>query len=386
MGTPAPEQQAWGIWNQEVFVVGSLAQQFDPSDRLRELKYENALYKILAAIGVIASKHQLPTKKTLKVYLGVLLPWNEYSDRQRFESQLVQMLARFSFRDSSLKVKLTRFLLRPEGAGLAASRLRIQGQDWFSQRRLGILMFGHRNVTSLYFELGELKSGSSPLLGFSRFLEQVIELTSGLSSPPLVSAIFLAIHEAGSQLYRTDPAEMNYRLGKLTRNAYTVHPQWEKSGAIQALASARNPQLRTQEISALVKAIREATVDYWEQLAKWLKKSLPPTVDEVSISGGAAYFLQPELEDYFNAQPSLLPTPKGGLSEVRTGWYQPRHQYRPFSQICWGAGSIKQMLSALKLTDERCRQQGLTYRLLDVFGLFDCMIESENSREPKQTA
>ncbi len=131
--TPAPEQQAWGIWNQEVFVVGSLAQQFDPSDRLRELKYENALYKILAAIGVIASKHQLPTKKTLKVYLGVLLPWNEYSDRQRFESQLVQMLARFSFRDSSLKVKLARFLLRPEGAGLAASRLRIQGQDWFSQ-------------------------------------------------------------------------------------------------------------------------------------------------------------------------------------------------------------------------------------------------------------
>ena len=53
LGNPAPSQQAWLEVDEQVFVVGAFAHEFDPSDRLRELKYENALYKVLAAIGVI---------------------------------------------------------------------------------------------------------------------------------------------------------------------------------------------------------------------------------------------------------------------------------------------------------------------------------------------
>ena len=192
-----------------------MAQQFDPDDRLKELKYENALYKILAAIGIIASKHQLLAQKTLKVYLGVLLPWNEYSDRQRFESQLDKMLAKFSFRASPLKVKLLRFLLRPEGA---------------------------------------------------------------------------------------------------------------------------------------------------------------------------AYFLEPELEDYFNAEPNLKPGKTGGISDVRSGGYHQRDPGRHFSEICWGASSMSEMESALGLKGKDLAYQMMRHRLVDVFGLFDCMIESESSRESKKSA
>lgn len=249
------------------------------------------------------------------------------------------------------------------------------------QHRLGVLMLGHRNVTSLYFEYGELKSGSSPLLGFSCFLSQVLELTSGLSRQSLVEAIFQSIFAAGYQLERTEGAKMNYQTGQLTRRAYTVHPQWEKFPAIQALASARNPQLREQEISALGQAIREATTEYWQRLSKWLDQSLPSGLYEVSVSGGAAYFLEPELEDYFNAEPNLEPTKGGGISEVRSGGYHQRDAGRPFSHIRWGASSITEMREAFGLTSWDLPHQMLGYRLVDVFGLFDCMIESESSRE-----
>jgi hypothetical protein len=62
-GDPAPNQEAWLQVDGKTFVVGEFAQYFDPSDRLHEVKYENALYKVLTAIGVIAQKSGLNTRK-----------------------------------------------------------------------------------------------------------------------------------------------------------------------------------------------------------------------------------------------------------------------------------------------------------------------------------
>jgi hypothetical protein len=53
IGCPSPDQQLWVVWNSRVVVLGDFATNFDPQDRIRELKYENALWKVLAAIGLI---------------------------------------------------------------------------------------------------------------------------------------------------------------------------------------------------------------------------------------------------------------------------------------------------------------------------------------------
>jgi hypothetical protein len=80
IGSPSPDQQLWVVWNSRVVVLGDFATNFDPQDRIRELKYENALWKVLAAIGLIVeiSKIKVSPKKPLKLELALLLPWNEY--------------------------------------------------------------------------------------------------------------------------------------------------------------------------------------------------------------------------------------------------------------------------------------------------------------------
>jgi hypothetical protein len=62
LGSPKPENNAWLVLGDRYVVVGSLANEFDPEDRLREVKYESAIYKVLAAVGIIAKKHGIKKK------------------------------------------------------------------------------------------------------------------------------------------------------------------------------------------------------------------------------------------------------------------------------------------------------------------------------------
>ena len=105
LGSPSAQQQAWFTVNDQIWVVGAFASEFDPEDRLHEKKYENALYKVLAAVGVIAQKLNL-SKRSLSIHLAMLLPWQEFNDRQAFEEQLRALLGEFVFREQKLKVKL----------------------------------------------------------------------------------------------------------------------------------------------------------------------------------------------------------------------------------------------------------------------------------------
>ncbi|MGB5714824.1 MAG: hypothetical protein WBM44_28390 [Waterburya sp.] len=116
MSHPSPERQAYLEVNNQTFVVGYFASKFDPEDRLSEIKYENALYKTLAAVGVIAESNQLTSKK-LSLQLAVLLPWNEYEDREKFYKKLKEYFSDFVFRGKSYSVKLDKFICRPEGQG-----------------------------------------------------------------------------------------------------------------------------------------------------------------------------------------------------------------------------------------------------------------------------
>ncbi|MEM7761336.1 MAG: ParM/StbA family protein [Cyanobacteria bacterium P01_A01_bin.40] len=367
LSNPSPLRQAYLEVNKRTFVIGYFANKFDPEDRLQEIKYENALYKTLAAVGVIIEQNNLNPKK-LSLQLAILLPWNEYEDRQKFFQKLAQYLNNFSFRGLSYSVKLERSVCRPEGGGLAAIYTRKRGSQWQQSKKLGILMFGHRNITALYFKYGDLR-GESPLYGFSGFLDNVIARTSGLDRERIASAIFKGLESDKQQKYE------NYRYAK-----QTFYPNWVKLDAFEQLANAKDSDLRQTEIDCVDKAIDVATDEYWSKLSKWLGRVFDSDLDEVVISGGASRFLETELERYFNCAHICEKT---GSSYLRTGEYEPLHPGKHFTPIVWGAGFTKEIEEILALSGKFEAENSLSYRLVDAYGLFDHLIATNQKRVKK---
>lgn len=363
VGSPAPMTRAWIEWNEEVFVLGRFAQSFNPEDRIKERKYENALYKVLAILGIIVAEHQIsvPPRRKLTVALGILLPWNEYNDRSLFETQLKAMLADFKFQHTALKVELASFLCRPEGGGIAVSFVRSRGIDWLRSKRLGVLMVGHRNTTALYFEQGELKHGDSPLLGFAVLVERINELVGGLDRDKLTAA-----------LAQTSPQGTS-TPAYLGRIRVLQEPKWEAADAIRSLASAKNAALRDAEIKRMAQAIRAATEEYWEKIEQWLKKNAlaTSTLDEVLIGGGAAQFLRPRLEKYFNSCEQL----ESSVIRSRQSTHAPINDRAPSTPIDW-CSELQNQTKQLPFRPEERRDQDAIVRYVDCFGLFDYLVST----------
>lgn len=368
MSNPSPIRQSYLEVNQKTFVVGHFASKFDPEDRLPEIKYENALYKALAAVGVIAELNGLNPQK-ISLQLAVLLPWNEYEDREKFSRKLAAYLKDFVFRGQSYSVKLDKFSCRPEGGGLAAIHTKKQGKEWQQNKRLGILMFGHRNITALNFEYGDL-TGGSPLIGFSKFLDNVIERTSGLDRERIASAIFQGLEAKKIVMYED-----------LRSASQTFYPNWSKLDAIQTLANAKDDDLRQQEIEEVCEAIDIATEEYWLTVSKSLNRMFPHNLDEVVISGGASRFLSPDLERYFNCRHTC--DQRGSSyypSYLRLGKYEPLKSEQHFTPIIWGAGLTQEIAEILDLDGEKEAENSLSYRLIDAYGLFDLLLSKHHSQ------
>jgi hypothetical protein len=250
----------------------------------------NIEYKVLAIVGVLLEVQRLQKSRALTLRLAMVLPMDEFGDRKRLQSELERLLKGFDCRGQRYKVKLEQFLCRPEGAGLMAFYLQ-KFPKQFAANSVGFLMLGHRNVTGLRFEAGELRASDSPLLGFAGVLDQVVGATSGVRSGPLSEALVTALREAAKQIYQP------YQ---------TQHPNWGKLPAMQALISVKQPALRQAELAELDRAIQAAIQDYWVRLERWLTKVFPGELDALVIGGGAAPFLQPELEKQFNYPPTRL--------------------------------------------------------------------------------
>lgn len=368
VGHPTAEQQAWLEWEDSIYVVGEFASKFAPQDRIKERKYENALYKVLAAIGVILENHKVVSKKKLNIYLALVLPWNEYNDRNRFSEQLELMFKSFKFRGESRKLNLSHFLCRPEGGGLAAIRIKQEGLAWLQSNKIAVLMFGHRNVTLIYLEKGALKYGDSPLLGFSLMLDEVCSRVSGLEREQLASAIFKGINEAKYDIYAENK---------------TVHPKWINLKSIEALVSANNPKLRESELRDIAKSIEVTTLNYWETIKKWLDKNLPTLPDEVIIGGGAATFIEPELETYFNCYASNTTKRESGKRPSRYQWGNSK---LPHSDMSWATDIEKQIEQIFRFNSDQDKQW-ISQRLIDSFGMFDqlkdTVAEINNAKKEK---
>src|SRR5919202_502064 len=319
--SPAPEQEAYLTWNAQTYVLGHFAHRFSPEDRIGSTKYENASFKALAAIGVIAQKEKLPTKKLLRVSLAVLLPKNEYDDRFSLQERLEEMLRDYEFRGQRLRVKLEKFVCKPEGFGLAMIRMREKGVDYFRNKNIGVLMLGHYNCTALAFESGAMR-GESPAIGFSQMLDTVVERTSGLTRDALAKAIYKTLDKGNEYLY--------------DKRAYvSKRPPFSDYEAFQALGRSSDPKWCQKEVDKVSEALKTATEEYWARLERWLKKVLPSSLEEVIISGGPALYLKPELEQYFNCRHKW----HEGSSYQKGYWsYEAKGYQQPWTPIIWGAG------------------------------------------------
>ena len=358
LGSLTPEREAYLKWQERVFVVGDLAREFDPEDRTSEQKYENALYKVAGAIGVIVERLKLKLgKKKLEVHLGVLIPWDEYNDRSIFEEQLRKILAGFEFRGVSICCSIGSILVRPEGGGVAATYIRQNGIDWLHDKKVAVLMFGHRNVTALYFDGGKL-SGDSPLLGFSNFLDAVTKRKS-LDRELLANAVMDTIARAYDD---TRPAN----------KYHNCYPEWGKYSPIRGLAKAKDVELNQRECKLIVEAITVATREYWEKIEKWLGKTIPDAVDVVIISGGAREFLQPDLEKYFN-NCHAVERENGYRPLERIGKYIAIDDNKPMPKLWWGMEIIKLVREKFKILGGK-DDHNLAIRLVDCYGLFDYLI------------
>ncbi|OYD89686.1 hypothetical protein CDG76_34460 [Nostoc sp. 'Peltigera membranacea cyanobiont' 210A] len=316
--SPKPVDEAWvsspADGDTQCTVIGFLARQFSASARLDKLKYETSIHKALAVIGAIAQHNKLPNRFSLS--LTSLLPYGEYQNRQAFEQQLQSALKDFRFRGQRLRVKLERFECLPEGAGLAMIRQRQNGKEWFNAQTIAVLMFGHRNTSLLLFERGKMTAGYTNGLGFHQMVKRVIERTSGQDATALTSAIYAA----GSDITPDNQA-------------------------IRTLVKSREPKNLDYELQMIVNAIATAKAEYWSRLYDWLESTLP-AVNEVILSGGAALYLEQELQECFQ--------------EIST---------------YWGADLQQQVQEVFKdKSNDYYRtfreQEALSFRLIDAFGLF----------------
>lgn len=263
IGQSQPENEAWVTLGRQHYAVGYLARcQFKGWERHRELKYELAVYKVLAMVGVIATQYNLKNQCCLD--LGLLLPYGEYEDRHRFEILLREALKHFCFRGSPYWIELNHFICLPEGGGLIVRGLTKDPKQYSAL----VLMIGYRNVSYLRQEREQITEGQTTNLGFLQLLEKVCQMTSGYTPVQLLEPIYCAGASPNRQI-------------------------------LKSLVRSSNPLTQKSELNELIAAIKAARKTHYNNLITWLKSRRLPPIDEVILSGGTAYYYQRELSEYF---------------------------------------------------------------------------------------
>lgn len=267
IGSAAPEAAAWVSFGDNHWALGHLARtHFHAVHCLESLKIDSAVPMTLAMVGAIAERRRLSTD--FSIALGILLPWSEYTDRERFEAVISNALKSFSFRGRDLQVTVEKFTCLPEGAGLfARGRVAISPGARIvnpKERAIAVLSLGYRNASILYVDRGELAWGVTEDFGFSRAIQKVQIFSSGQQRPEKLLPVICRTQRPSRKL-----------LSTLVRTTL--------------------PELRERELDGLVKAVADAREEYVATLTHWLRQKLPQTLDEILISGGTARHIQPEL-------------------------------------------------------------------------------------------
>ena len=301
------EHECWLRYKAKYYAVGYLAENyFRGFVNLKELKYEAAVLKVLAAVGAIASKCKLPYR--YKLSLAVPLPYGEWKDSEKFKKQLGIALSDFNYRGNKLEVELIKFLCVPEGGGHALMRAETLREEFNSKKVLSI-MIGYRDISVVKFHRGATQ-GNTSKLGMSKMLEFVKEKTSGQDENRLLATV----HRAGR---RITPSKF------------------------KGIALSTNEADRQCEIECLASAVKQAREDYWLLVSQWLKMSLENDASEIILGGGTADYLRQELTKFFNKN------------------------YRD-SELFWGGNLERDVEILFSLNGE---EEGMAMRLTDVYGV-----------------
>lgn len=265
IGNSSPENSAWIEYQNSFQAVGFLARKrFNADLQLQRRKFELALPKVLAMVGAISNKHDLPNNSSIQ--LGILLPWGEYQDRALFQQLITQALADYKFKGQPKSFKLDAFVCLPEGGGIL-TRGRAPGSS-IKDQTIAVIMLGYRDTSILVIERGEMSKGKTEPLGFSKMIESVMSQTSGLN-----------------------PHQLTAVICKAGRNINTK--------ALEELAMV-DAAYKEHEITTIKNAITNGRKEYWMMLSNWLKLQVPRDVDEVIIGGGTAHYFRSQLNNLFS--------------------------------------------------------------------------------------
>lgn len=267
LSSPDPQNEAWIEFGGKCYLVGFLAEkELGAGINVKQVKYENAIRKILAVVGAIAVLKGLPS--SFSVGVASFLPRMEWEHRNAFQRGLTEALAEFSFCDKSFNVLLQVFLCRPEGAGLFWARSRRAGVA-FKQLTVVVLMFGYRDVSIEVHERGVTTGETKKLLGLHWMLGRILDRTPGPELQPLLETI----HKVGTGI---------------------------KPRKFRELVQSTDQENIAEEEAQIAEAVRISRLEYWTRVSNWLQSVLPNKIDEVIIGGGTAEYLKPELLDHFS--------------------------------------------------------------------------------------
>ena len=289
-GMGQPEDNAWVRLSKsgECHAVGFVASNYRATVSIKKLKHESLPFKILAAVGAIASREKLGNNFKLK--LGILLPYSEYRLEHDWSSELKTALASFYFQDRLFKVKLTSFSCKPEGYGIAKFTNRCESADYFHQGNTAVIMLGYRNTSCLFFRRGTVskpESGTTDL-GFYTLLDKLIEKVPSLTRSDILKAM---------------SSEYEETYGRVGNNQ--TYFSYKKSPAKINFASpvkSATPESVSKEIDLIKHNYDISLNEYWSLLRNWLEETLPRTseIDAFIFGGGSYDLLDAHFSSYVN--------------------------------------------------------------------------------------
>ncbi len=274
LGRTEPENVAWVSYRNETFAVGYLAKnKYYANAGLKQLKYERAIAKTLAAVWTASQKLKL--QPPFRLALACLLPPGELENKYCFLEQLRAVLADYTTPSGRMQVTLVEFKCLPEGAGIYLAYQKKIGEA-IKTKVIALAMIGYRNASVLISDRGVVAAdGKTSDLGMIRLLERVVAKTSGQTPSRLVQAVVAASCDVSPTPF--------LRLLKSTENANKQH-----------------------ELQQLQKAVKLARSEYAAVLTSWLDQVISASVvDEILFCGGTADYLKKELNSHYPGTPCL---------------------------------------------------------------------------------
>jgi len=319
-----PQDHAWIQVGDEVILVGDAAKTFIDINSLSENKAKQAVYKIIAALGVIAERERLSSQYEAVIWLP--LPLTEMGTKDEIAAKLNEAAQNFRFRGKTQQVRLS-LQFFPEGFGLYLNRRRQLDDTGVSidQRRTFILMLGHRNLSVLCFEQGSLKNAKSN------------------SDGPGFWPIFERVARSCGVTHADYPALMAAL----------------STGKTSQISRARG---EVYDFVAAAESVRQA---YWRITKGYLQDNLLDKLTygsaDLVVSGGAAYVMRESLDKYFSDL------------QVQDHVFFADGKYEKLDEI------------VLKLP-EAIDQPSMVMRMADCYGLFQGLIAKHNLAQPSMSA